>query len=76
VVVVSVVPVVSLVSVVPTVLEGESSPDSTAANTTAAKRPTRRTASVSVISLRMAPRIRHGRPAEAKPGVSGRASFG
>ena len=67
VVVVSVVPVVGLVSVVPTV-ELESSPASTAAYTTAANRPTMRTASVSVISLRMTP---GSAPASQRPASTG-----
>ena len=49
-----------LVSVVAT---GELSPASTAAYTTAANRPTRRTVMVSVTSLRMSPGIGTGRPA-------------
>ncbi len=67
-VVLSVVSVIGLVSVVRTV-ELESSPASTAANTTAANRPSMRTANVSVTNLRMAPGSALTTQRPASPGL-------
>ena len=74
VVVVSVVPVVSEVSVVPVADDG-SSPESTAAKTTAAKRPRSRIESVRVMSLRMGASIEERLPASGQGAVSARTAL-